>query len=137
MLSSLYGDEPFIYAGARYRSAEHALQAAKFAACCCDAIARRFSLDSAEELGRAPAIEARRQRKIIMLSGAQLALWDTRRHEAKLNIYLARYAQGQPARALRATGEAELWSAGPRIRRLRATTLEEARRRLRSREHGE
>ena len=127
MFSSLYDAEPFLWEGRTFRSVEHAFQSAKFFSCGKMRAAERFALESGDRLASASALEAHRCRKIEILSPAELAAWEAARHATKLRIYEARFTQGTPARALAATGQAELWSAGPRIGPLRCTTIEEVR----------
>ena len=127
VLSSLNCDCPFVHEGVTYRSVEHALQGAKFMQWYPE-VAREFSVESGHPIGIGDGLGAMRARKRVMLSPAQLADWEARRHETKVRIYLSKF--GPPGIAhdiLLGTGSAELWSAGPRIATLRATTLEDIR----------
>ena len=121
-------DDHIAWRGRTYRSHSHAFQAAKFAYAGRPDVAERFSVESGTDLGaNGTGLDAHRNRKIALLGEAQLAMWAKAELECKREIYAAKYGSGTPRRALLATGEAELWNRGPRIRTLRNLRLEELR----------
>jgi ribA/ribD-fused uncharacterized protein len=99
----------FTLDGLTYRTVEHAFQAAKIALV--DAgKARSFTLESGSELARGGGLEARKQRKMVLLTPAQLAAWDAQKHRLMGAAMRAKFTQHPDlGRVLMATGEAELW----------------------------
>ena len=99
----------FTLDGRTYRTVEHAFQAAKIALVD-PALAATFALDSGTELARGDGLAARKQRKLALLSPAQLALWDAQKHAVMVAAMRAKFAAHPDLQAmLRATNDAELW----------------------------
>lgn len=95
--------------GRTFRTVEHAFQAAKIALVD-PALAATFALESQTELARGDGLAARKQRKLVLLSPAQLARWDAQKHAVMVAAMRAKFAAHADLRdTLRATGEAELW----------------------------
>jgi hypothetical protein len=128
MFSSLFvfmNGEKLVWRGRSYRSHSHAYQAAKFTTAGHDETAMLFSIESDSELGTyGSGLDAHRARKIINLSPQELALWYDEESQCKDEIYAAKYSIPSVQKALLATGTAQLWNRGPRIRILRNTRLE-------------
>lgn len=124
-LSTLNSDYPFCYKGLTYSSVEHAVQAMKFTNY--PETSRQFSRESKSELSVSSGLVARQARKIKILGFPEIAEWNLNRHQIKLEIYFCKFGSGLPQQILLGTHNAELWSAGPRIQKIRATTLEKIR----------
>ena len=108
MLSNFWSAD-FTLAGRTYRTVEHAFQAAKIALVD-PALAERFALESGSELARGDGAAARKQRKLVLLTEAQLRRWDERKHAVMRDAMRAKFSQHEPLRALLlATLTAELW----------------------------
>jgi len=97
-------------AGTRWRSIEHAFQGAKTALKDMDK-ARLFTVNSGSPLGLGTGADAQKKRKMVLLTAAELAHWDSIRDEIMASAARAKYTQhpnSLAAQALRATGRAEL-----------------------------
>lgn len=123
---------PFAFQGRTYRTVEHAFQAAKIRLESPQA-AELFSVESRSNLGaRGDGLAARKERKMVRLSPAKLAAWDSFSQEVMAQIARAKYAQCPEARAvLLDTMDAQLWHAAPRMAPVRFRHLEDIRRLLR------
>jgi predicted NAD-dependent protein-ADP-ribosyltransferase YbiA (DUF1768 family) len=132
MLSNFHAGEPFDFRGRRYRTIEHAFQAAKLALTD-DAKAYQLSMDSGSDVGLSQdGGEARKKRKWAVLDAEQLATWDSRSLSVMAEIAAAKYAaDGEARRVLLATGRAQLWHVVPRGRPARFEHLEKLRENLR------
>jgi ribA/ribD-fused uncharacterized protein len=99
----------FVVDGLTYRTVEHRFQAAKIALAD-PALARRFALESGSLLSQGDGAAARGQRKLVVLSAAQLARWDREKRGVMGAAMAAKFRQ-HPAlgRVLLDTGRAELW----------------------------
>ena len=119
---------PFQYGGLTYRSVEHAFQAAKIALVDPHA-AKQFSVESGTVLGeRGDGLDARKHRKMVVLSPTDIARWDSCSQEVMAQIAEAKYAQCPQAReVLEATRDAQLWHAAPRMAPVRFHHLERIR----------
>ncbi len=92
--------------------------------------AHLFELESKTILSRSNGFEAKRNRKIILLSISELTYWEQNRRDRKYKIYNSRYSVGTAREALINTLDAELWSRGPRLRPTRCVNIEIARKKL-------
>lgn len=112
MLSNFWCAD-FTLGGRTWRTVEHYFQATKIALAD-EAAAFRFALESGSALARGDGAEARKQRKLVVLSPTQLAVWDASKHEAMRAAMYAKFSQNRElGLLLLATGAAELWhSAG-------------------------
>jgi ribA/ribD-fused uncharacterized protein len=106
---SNFWEADFKLDGVTYRTVEHAFQAAKIALV--DATkAKLFTLESGSELARGGGLEARKQRKMVMLTPAQLATWNAHKHTHMGAAMRAKFTQhAELGKVLLATGSAELW----------------------------
>ncbi|OJJ20935.1 hypothetical protein BKI52_10165 [marine bacterium AO1-C] len=125
----------FVYENRTYHTLEHALQAKKFQPID-QALFERFSQESHSTLAFQGGLEARKMRKTIMLTTAQLAKWDQEKIAHVENMQWAKFSQCEKARkALLATQQAELWhflARAPKGKNLQHwTSLENVRTRLR------
>ncbi len=129
--SSLWVGAPFKVRGKTYRTHEHALQALKFESAGKHETAEMFSLESETKLAKGGGHDARKARKIVMLSLKELSQWEKARPAAKDEIYLQKYTQIELARrALLGTRNAQLYHCGPRMKRIRCIRLETIREKL-------
>lgn len=123
---------PFAYEGKTYNTIEHAFQATKIAL----EDPRRafaFTRESKTAIGLGDGAKAQKERKMVELSKAKLAAWAAFKDDVMARIARAKYAQCPDARrVLLATGTAQLWHAGPRIKAVRFVHLEQIRADLRS-----
>ncbi|HAS44809.1 MAG TPA: hypothetical protein DCS93_30295 [Microscillaceae bacterium] len=128
----------FVYENRTYYTLEHALQAKKFQAI--DQILfESFAQESQSALAFQGGVEARKMRKTIMLTPAQLAKWDQEKIAHVENMQWAKFSQCIKAReVLLATQQAELWhflARAPKGRNLQHwTSLENVRARLQQEE---
>ena len=91
---------------------------------------RIFCLDAPEPFPSAleGGAAAQSRRKIIYLSDAELALWDSRKEEVMFEGQLAKFSQNAELKELlKATGTAELWHGAARQPPARMETLERVR----------
>jgi ribA/ribD-fused uncharacterized protein len=108
MLSNFW-EADFSLDGQTFRTVEHCFQAAKIALVSPEK-ARSFALESGSELARGDGNTARKQRKLVLLDGAQLAAWDRRKHGVMQAAMRAKFSQHAGLQAvLLATRPAELW----------------------------
>jgi predicted NAD-dependent protein-ADP-ribosyltransferase YbiA (DUF1768 family) len=111
------GSVPLVYDGRSYRTLEHTYQAMKFRQCGHPDVAAEFTLESGSKLSKGDGLAARRARKRVVLSKAQLRPWvedDT--SAIRIGMYYAKFAQVPEAKkVLLATGSARLIHAGPRV----------------------
>ncbi len=87
------GSVPFAFDGRTYRTLEHAYQAEKFRRCGHPKVADTFTLESGTALARGDGLDARRARKTVVLTKAQLAPWiehDTA--QVRVNMYWAKFS---------------------------------------------
>ena len=70
ILSNFY-ETPFLYSGKMWKTVEHAFQAQKIALVNPE-LAETFTIDSGELLGMGSGLDARKARKIAILSGSKL-----------------------------------------------------------------
>lgn len=119
---------PFRYNGRTYRTIEHAFQATKIGLQDPSA-AERFTVESGTDLGaRGDGLAARKERKMVMLSGGRLTAWNLFSGEVMSRIAQAKYDQcAEARRVLRATMDAQLWHVVPRSSPVRFTHLEHIR----------
>ncbi len=95
---------------------------------------RIFCLDAPEAFPSAAegGAAAQKRRKIIYLSDAELALWDSRKEEVMFQAQLAKFGQNENLKEiLLATGTAELWHGAARQPPARMLSLERVRDALR------
>jgi hypothetical protein len=116
-----------------FRSVEHAFQGAKIYRVD-PAAGLRFTMESGDPIGLGDGAVAQKHRKLVKLSGAQLAAWASVSSEVMASASKAKYSQnpdGVAAQILKATGEAELFhlvtQRGAASMLVRFTHLEEIR----------
>lgn len=108
MLSNFWPAD-FTWEGRTYRTVEHAFQAAKIALAD-PALALAFTLESGSPIAQGDGAMARKQRKMVLLSDAQLRTWTTHKHAVMGAAMQAKFSQHEALRdVLLATREAELW----------------------------
>ena len=119
---------PFKFEGRTYRTIEHAFQAKKIALAD-PARAAEFTVESGTELGaRGDGLAARKQRKMVKLSPAQIAEWDSISDGVMASIQKAKFTQcTEAARVLLDTQRAQLWHVVPRSAAVRFSGLERIR----------
>ncbi len=99
----------FTLDGQSFRTVEHCFQAAKIGLVSPEK-ARSFALESGSALAKGDGNAARKQRKLVLLDGAQLAAWEARKHGVMQAAMKAKFSQHAELRAvLLATRPAELW----------------------------
>lgn len=124
VFSSLY-EHPFVFDGLTFSTVDHAMQYAKFKINGYDAIASIFSLELRNNIS---GLQASKLGKLIhLLTEPELARWKEQRGAIKINILMCKFAVPELKNVLLATQDAELWSAGPRLKTLRATSIEHVR----------
>ena len=129
VLSNFHVSE-FVHDGKRYRTIEHAFQAAKIALVSPEKAAL-FALDSGSALAIGDGQLARANRKLAWLSGDVLRRWDATSRDVMAEIARSKYAQCAVARrVLKATGDAQLWHILPRSKTHERFSHLEALRRL-------
>jgi len=107
ILSNFYESE-FIYDGKTYNSAEHAFQGKKIELANPEK-AYWFSKDSGHEIGSFHGSIAQKNRKLVVLTKAQLEVWDTIKYGIMEDILSAKFRQVAIAkRVLLLTGNAIL-----------------------------
>lgn len=117
----------FTYRGKRYGTIEHAFQARKIELAD-PAAAASFALDSGSELASGDGKAARKARKLVVLTAAQLREWDGMKDSVMAEIAVAKYRACEEARrVLKLTGQAQLWHAAPRMAAVRFKHLERIR----------
>lgn len=108
-----------------YKSFEHAFQAQKFLSAGYKKVAYSFCLESDSILANGSGLDAFKARKKVMLTEEQMEHWHSIVSDVKMSIYRSKYAKGTLARkALLRTRNAELWNAGPRIKKIRCFSTE-------------
>lgn len=119
---------PFTFEGSTYRTIEHAFQAKKIAIAD-PAKAAEFTVESGSELGaRGDGLAARKQRKMVKLTAAQIAEWNSISAAVMGSIQRAKFVQcAAAARVLRDTQRAQLWHVVPRAKPVRFVHLEQIR----------
>lgn len=122
---------PFVYGGSTYRTIEHAFQAEKIRIAD-PAAAAAFTVESGSNLGaRGDGLAARKQRKVVRLSRAQIAQWDATSDAAMGRIQRAKFTQcAAAAEVLLSTKRAQLWHVVPRSKPVRFVHLERVREEL-------
>ena len=126
--SSLWDKESFKYIGKTFKSHEHALQSCKFRINGHFEIADSFTVESGSKLGKGTGLDARKARKTVMLTLKEMENWNNVIGKIKDEIYICKYTQCPTAKkALMLTGNAQLISGGPRLKRIRCTRLEKTR----------
>jgi predicted NAD-dependent protein-ADP-ribosyltransferase YbiA (DUF1768 family) len=117
-----------VYKGLTYRTLEHAWQGLKIGIADPDK-GYLFSLESGSTLSKGDGNEARKNRKMIVLSNTQLEVWYSSNTEKEL--LLAKFSQDDMCKkVLLLTLESELWHSAPRTPKKRQFLLEEVRRSL-------
>jgi predicted NAD-dependent protein-ADP-ribosyltransferase YbiA (DUF1768 family) len=125
MFSSLW-EEEFVYEGAHYLSFEHCFQACKFNLTGHLDVGFKFTIESGCNLN------ASKSRRLVKLSEEKILLWEENKRNIKHKIYRAKFhSTSMPFKALLLTGNANLINAGPRIKKIHCTRLEELREELR------
>ena len=126
ILSNFYEDE-FVYEGFRYRSVEHAFQGQKIAMADGQK-AYEFTMDSGSRLGLGTGLDARKARKMVVLSHEDIATWDKIKMIVMKEILYARFSTSALGRrVLLATGNAQLWHGARGIPKERQVWLEDVR----------
>ena len=115
---------PFVHGKKTYNMIEHAFQAAKIELQDSETAAQ-FALESGSELARGDGLAARKARKIVVLTPANVARWNAMSGKVMARIADAKFAQVEQARVvLAATHDAQLWHVAPRTPAVRFTHLE-------------
>jgi len=134
MFSSLYTHDfgnYLVWRGRPYRSHSHAFQAGKFLTAGRADVAEKFCANSQDSLGaNGSGLDAHKAKKIVRLSAKELSLWESAMPQCRHEIYTAKFSTPLLRRALLATGTAQLWNRGPRIKTLRNVRLENIRAKL-------
>lgn len=118
---------PFVYGGLTWNSIEHAFQGHKILLADREK-AFAFAMESGSELSRDTGAAAQKQRKMVKLSGSQLAQWNSTKMKIMEEAAAAMYSQNEKEMAvLKMTKNAELWHRGPRIKPVRFVHLERIR----------
>lgn len=100
---------PFTYEGKQYKSIEHAFQSAKIRLSD-PKKADYFTMDSGHEIGKGDGALARKNNRIVSLSGKTLSEWERTKLMIMYDISKAKYEQCEEAMViLQATRNAELW----------------------------
>lgn len=140
MLSNFW-ESPFVFTdGHKYKTVEHVFQAKKIyipfekvGVSFADSPAFRFTLDSEDPLGKADGLAARKQRKMVVLSGTDIATWSQRSEACMEEAQRCKFSQNPMLqRVLLGTGEAELWHGAARMPPVRMLSLERVRSTLQS-----
>jgi hypothetical protein len=126
VLSNFYV-APFEWNGRRWNSVEHAFQGSKIGLV--DPVKGDwFSLDSGNKIGQGDGLVARQNRKLVVLSPAELKLWDSMKSDTMKSILYAKFTQVPLAgRILFETGDAQLWHSPGRAKAERQYELEAVR----------
>lgn len=129
ILSNFY-EAPFSYSEKMWMTIEHAFQAQKIALVDPE-LAETFTIDSGESLGMGSGLDARKARKIAILSGSKLNKWNSMKHRIMEEIVEARYMSDHVgADVLIKTCDAELWHGIPRGKPMRMFGHEKVRNKL-------
>jgi predicted NAD-dependent protein-ADP-ribosyltransferase YbiA (DUF1768 family) len=122
---SNFHEFPFEYDGNLYKSIEHAFQGAKFQLFD-KKIGKLFVLGN--EIGDLSALDARKNRKRIVLDDNQIQMWNEVSDHKMYEISLAKYKQCLLSqKILKMTIDAELWHYQVRQRPIRFIHLEKIR----------
>lgn len=104
----------FTLNGRTWRTVEHAFQAAKIALAD-EAAASPFALESGSAMSQQDGAAARKNRKAVLLTDAQLRTWNAVKRDLMQAAMRAKFTQHPALGALlMATGDAELWHSGGR-----------------------
>jgi len=99
----------FVYDGFKYKTVEHCFQSQKIKLVD-NIISFNFTIDSGHIIGQGSGDIARKNRKVVMLSGDQLQLWDSKKDTIMKNICFEKYKQcNEYKNILKLTQDAELW----------------------------
>ncbi len=129
VLSNFYLS-PFVYDGHTWNSVEHAFQSRKIEIVDPEK-AFWFTKDSGHRIGQGNGEEARKNRKLIILSDEELKKWFEMRSKIMEDILYAKFSQVPiAAKVLIATDDAELWHSPGRAKPERQIELENTRDRL-------
>ena len=126
ILSNFHISE-FKYDNFTFRSVEHAFQYEKIKLVN-GFTAFNFTKESNSNLGNGDGLEARKNRKIILLTDEQLAYWSSIKYSKMDDIVFARFSQNEKDReVLLLTKDAELWHSVVRGKPMRMLSHERAR----------
>lgn len=116
---------PFKLDGKTWRTVEHYFQAQKLRLVDSE-LAEVFTVESGSVLGtEGTGLDARKMRKAKILPKEVLDVWEKQKDEVMARAWKAKFSQNpEMRRVLLATGEAELYHAGPRIPLQRFVGLE-------------
>jgi predicted NAD-dependent protein-ADP-ribosyltransferase YbiA (DUF1768 family) len=129
ILSNFYVS-PFEYDGHKWNSFEHAFQSKKIEIVDPEK-AYWFTLDSGHKIGKGDGEEARKNRKLIILTPSQLEQWFQIRSQIMEDILYAKFTQVPIAsKVLFLTDDAELWHIPGRAKPERQIELENVRDKL-------
>ncbi len=129
VLSNFY-ITPFEYDGFTWNSVEHAFQSKKIEIVDTEK-AFWFTLESGNKIGKTDGEEARKNRKLILLSLNQLKKWFEIRSKTMEDILYAKFSQVSLAtKVLYQTNDAELWHSPGRTKPERQFELENVREKL-------
>lgn len=118
---------PFVYKNMTFNSIEHAFQAAKIAIADVER-AKLFAIESKSKLARGNGFDARKARKMVLLSKEQQRWWNNTSADVLAEIAKAKYQQCALARlVLKETKDAELWHVQYRLPMVRFKHLEHIR----------
>lgn len=121
---------PFTWNGYTWKSIEHAFQATKIAMVDLEK-AKRFTIESGDQIGMGDGAMAQKNRKLGLLNKEQCLEWARKSMYVMEDIAEAKYMQCKEARAvLKATKGAELWHIVSRKPAVRFEHLERIRKML-------
>ena len=128
MFSSFWSEDPFIFNNQTYTSFEHAYQASKYVINGYADYAFEFCLESGSQLSTLTGKDVQKAGRKFILSDEQIKRWDEIMPEIKKHIYEAKFTKdSRPGQTLVLTKNTILINAGPRIKRIHCTRLEELR----------
>ena len=116
--------EEFEVEGMRWNTVEHMFQSYKLNIGSPD-IAFQLTLNSGSKLSQGTGLDARKQRKAVVLNHEQLKEWNIIKDDVLYAALSAKFSQHEYLNAtLLLTGNAELWHGMPRVPRTRQHLLE-------------
>jgi predicted NAD-dependent protein-ADP-ribosyltransferase YbiA (DUF1768 family) len=129
VLSNFYV-APFVYKNRTWNSVEHAFQSEKINLVDPEK-AEWFTLDSGHKIGQGDGLEARKNRKLVLLGPKELKHWNKIKSDIMEEILYEKFIQVPLAgRVLLETENAELWHSPGRAKAERQTELENVRDKL-------
>lgn len=106
---SNFAESELEYDGYRWKTVEHAFQAAKFKDLNFD-LFYSFTINSGSELGLGSGLDSQKKRKSMILQPEQLELWDIKKDKIMCELWNAKFTQNSELKMiLIGTKNAELW----------------------------